>query len=191
MAIKEGARADRRTLRLRERPLDVVIVAFFCVNLFFITYFVDIEQLTIADPYHFRYPIWPPRFFVNLVHSYGQHYDPLLMARPPFWKMLIWIDAVIFGPFYAVAIYAFVRGREWIRVPAVFWGGMMTTDVLVILAEERFGIYQTPHFAMVLALNLPWLILPLVVTSHMTRHAHPFTRTVAAPGEHFIVGQRT
>ena len=191
MAIKEGARADRRTLRLRERPLDVVIVAFFCVNLFFITYFVDIEQLTIADPYHFRYPIWPPHFFVNLVHSYGQRYDPLLMARPPFWKMLIWIDAVIFGPFYAVAIYAFVRGREWIRVPAVFWGGMMTTDVLVILAEERFGIYRTPHFAMVLVLNLPWLILPLVVATRMTRHAHPFTRTVAASGDHFLVGQRT
>ena len=170
----------RSTLRFRERPFDMVIVGFFCVNLFFVTYFVDIEQLTIADPYHFSYPLWPPHFFVNLVHSYGSRYDPLLMARPPFWKMLIWIDAVVFGPFYAVAIYALVRGREWIRVPAVFWAGMMTTDVLVILAQERYGVYRTPDFPMVLALNLPWLILPIVVGARMTLRSHPFSQAVVA-----------
>ena len=59
------------------------MLAFFAVNLCFITYFVDIEQLTIPNPYHFTCPLWPPRFFVDMVHSYGNRYDPLLirMAR--------------------------------------------------------------------------------------------------------------
>ena len=43
----------RRAIPLRERPFDLVIVAFFVINLLFITYVVDIEQLIIADPYHF------------------------------------------------------------------------------------------------------------------------------------------
>lgn len=64
---------------------------FFLVNLCFITYFVDIEQLTIANPAHFRSPVWPPRPIVEMVHAYGRRHDALLMARPPFWKMLIWM----------------------------------------------------------------------------------------------------
>ena len=50
----------RRAILLRQRPLDLFIVAFFVINLFFITYIVDIEQIIIADPYHFTYPLWPP-----------------------------------------------------------------------------------------------------------------------------------
>ena len=79
----------RHAVPLRERKYDWILLAFFAVNLFFITYFVDIEQLTIANPYHFTYPAWPPHSIVNMVHSYGHKYDPLLMARPAFWRMTI------------------------------------------------------------------------------------------------------
>jgi len=47
--------------------------------------------------------------------------------------MMIWVDVVLFGPFYLFAIYAFVRGRDWIRVPALVWSGMMFLDVATIL----------------------------------------------------------
>ena len=86
---------------LRDRKIDLLFLAFFVVNLFFITYIVDLEQLVIADPAHFSYPVWPPAPLIDLVHWYGSHYDPLLMARPPFWRMTIWIDVICFGPFYA------------------------------------------------------------------------------------------
>jgi hypothetical protein len=52
--------------------------------------------------------------------------------------------------------------------------------------EERFGQYATPHFPMVLALNVPWLLLPFAVMWRM-RHDHPFSRdtnavpTIAVP----------
>jgi EXPERA (EXPanded EBP superfamily) len=160
---------------LRRRPLDIVIVAFLLVNAVFITYIVDLEQLVIADPKHFEYPVWPPPPLVDLVHWYGRTHDPLLMARPPFWRMTIWIDVLLFGPFYVFAIYAFLRGRDWIRLPALVWSGTMCANVLIILMEERYGEWATPHFPLVLALNGPWLLLPLAVIWRMRRE-HPFSR---------------
>ena len=49
----------RQPIPLRQRPLDIAILVFFLVNLLFITYVVDLEQLVIANPAHFTYPIWP------------------------------------------------------------------------------------------------------------------------------------
>ena len=168
----------RQVIPLRDRKADWVLLAFFAVNLFFITYFVDIEQLTIANPFHFTYPAWPPHAIVNMIHSYGQNYDPLLMARPAFWRMTIWIDVLWNGPFYVAAIYAISRGREWIRVPALIWSGSMSAVVLIILAEEYNGVHATPHFPIVLLLNIPWLALPLGTIVRMAGE-HPFTRSGA------------
>jgi hypothetical protein len=164
---------------LRRRWYDLIFVAFFVVNLCVITYIVDLEQLVIANPAHFAYPAWPPAPLIDLIHWWGRTYDPLLMARPPFWRMTIWIDVLFFGPFYAFGIYAFIRGRSWIRVPALVWSGMMLSNVLIILMEERYGAYATPHFGLVLLLNLPWLAFPIGMIARMRRD-RPFERTEPA-----------
>jgi len=160
---------------LRRRPLDLVILIFLAISATFVTYVVDLEQLVIADPSDYDHPIWPPAPLVDLVHWYGRTYDPLLMARPAFWQMTVWIDALFFGPFYFVAIYAFVRGRNWIRVPALVWSGTMTADVLIVLMEERFGEWATPHFGFVFAVSLPWLLMPLVMIWRMRTVPFPAT----------------
>jgi hypothetical protein len=160
---------------LSRRPLDIILVAFFVVNLCFITYIVDLEQIVIADPAHFQYPIWPPAPLVDLVHAYGRAFDPVLLARPVWWKATIWIDALFFGPFYALAIYAYTKGKSWIRMPSIIWASVMLTNVTIILAEERFGLYATPHFGIVLLLNLPWLIVPILTIARMAGAEHPFT----------------
>ena len=76
-----GAAPARGIIPLRQRRVDWIMLAFFAVNLFFITYFVDIEQLTIANPFHFTYPAWPPRAIVDMVHSYGAKYDRLQLIK--------------------------------------------------------------------------------------------------------------
>ena len=55
-------------LPLSKRPIDIALIVFFIINLFFITYIVDLEQLVIADPNHFSYPVWPPAKLIDLVH---------------------------------------------------------------------------------------------------------------------------
>ena len=96
------------------------------------------------------------------------------MARPPFWQMTIWIDVLFFGPFYFFAFYAFLRGRDWIRVPALVWAGMMLSNVLIILMEERYGEHPPPNLTPVLLANLAWLAFPLLVILRLRRD-HPFT----------------
>ena len=170
----------RERTALRRRRYDLVFIAFFAVNLCLITYFVDIEQLTIRDPTNFQYPPWPPAPVVDLVHWYGRHFDPLLMARPVWWRMTIWIDEIYFGPFYLLAILAFLRGWDWIRVPALVWSGMMLSNVVIILGEEFAGPLATDHRLVVFGANAPWLLLPLAVIWRMRRD-HPFSHAVAAP----------
>ncbi len=79
----------RQVIPLSQRRGDLLLIAFFLLNLCFITYIVDFEQLVIPDPTHFTYPYWPPAPFVDLVHWWGRTFDPLLMARPVWWKVTI------------------------------------------------------------------------------------------------------
>jgi hypothetical protein len=167
---------NRVVIPFRQRRLDWLFVFFFVINFFFITYVVDLEQLVIPDPTQYRQPAWPPTPMLKVIHTYGTNIDPLLMARPQWWKNTIWLDVLIYGPFYFFAIYAFVRGREGIRIPAIFYAGMMFADVFIIMGEEIAGPHATPHLAIVTALNLPWLLLPLLLTARLWKE-HPFTRS--------------
>ncbi len=113
---------------------------------------------------------------VDLFHWYGRTYDPLLMARPPFWEATIWLDVLVFGPFYLCAVYAYAKGREWIRIPSIIWGTALITNVVIILFEEASGQHATPHLGMVIGSNAPWLLVPAFVIARMWRQPHPFTR---------------
>ena len=166
------------TIPLKKRPLDIALVVFFIINLFFITYMVDIEQLIIADPQHFEYPVWPPRWLVDLVHWYGRNFDPVLMARPTWWKATIWIDSLFFGPFYAFAIYAFIKGKNWIRFGAIIWAAVMLTNVTIIMFEEMMGTYPTPDRGRVWMANISWILFPLLTLYRMWRSVYPFSKEV-------------
>lgn len=169
----------RMVVPLARRRVDIAIVAFFLVNLLFITYVVDLEQLVIANPYHFTYPLWPPGPAVDAIHWWGRMFDHDLMARPAWWKMTIWIDNLGFGPFYVVALYAFIKGKDWIRIPSIVYAAMLLTNVLIILAEEYAGATPSPNFPLVLLANVPWLVFPVIIIVRMGLAEHPFT--VAVP----------
>jgi hypothetical protein len=162
------------SLPLSKRPIDVALIIFFVINLFFITYIIDLEQLVIANPDHFRYPIWPPAKMIALVHWYGRNFDPVLIARPAWWRATIWIDSLFFGPFYVFAIYAFAKGRKWIRLISIVWASAMLTNVSIILFEEVNGEHATPELFRVLLANAAWIIFPVIVLFRMWRSENPF-----------------
>ena len=168
----------RRPIPLARRPLDIGFIVFFLINLTFVTYVVDLEQLVIADPTNYTPPLWPPEILLRLVHWWGSNFDPLQWARPPWWRMTIWIDVVGFGPFYVAAIYAFVKGRDWIKNFALIWAGLMFANVSIILFEEYLGPYATPAPFIVGLANLPWLVFPFVVAARVWRD-HPFTEAAS------------
>jgi EXPERA (EXPanded EBP superfamily) len=161
-------------LPLTKRPADIAVIVFFAINLFFITYIVDLEQLVIPNADHFTYPAWPPAKMIDMVHWYGHRFDPVLIARPAWWRATIWIDALFFGPFYVLAIYAYARGRRWIRFGSIVWASVMLTNVGIILFEEVQGEYPSPDLPRVLLANAAWVIFPLLVLYRMWKSVDPF-----------------
>ncbi|HEY0756519.1 MAG TPA: emopamil-binding family protein [Ktedonobacteraceae bacterium] len=173
----------RQTIPLSRRPADIFILIFFLVNLLFITYIVDLEQLVIPNAAHFVYPVWPPAPAVDIIHNWGNRFDPLLIARPAWWKMTLWIDALFFGPFYVAALFAYIKGKEWIRIPSIIYSSVMLTNVTIILGDEYAGAHAAPSFTFVFFENLPWLLFPLFILYRMWRYEHPFTRAVSLAEE--------
>jgi hypothetical protein len=150
-------------LPLSRRPLDWALIGFFAINLGFTTYVVSLEQIVMTDPLHGPLPLWPPEALLNLVHWWETQFDPLLLARPAWYRATIWIDCLLFGPFYAVAIYAFAKGKEWIRIPCVIWGTMMVTNVFIICFDELLGVHATPRPEVVIGANASWFLMPFLV----------------------------
>jgi hypothetical protein len=164
---------------LRRRPLDIGLIAFFFVNLTFTTYVVSLEQVAIADPFHFTPPLWPPERLIALVHWWEKSFDPLLLARPAWYRATIWLDVLVFGPFYAAAIWAYAKGREWIRLPSIIWATMLFTNVFIILFDELKGVHATPRPGIVVMANAAWMVVPVIVAWRMWRE-HPFTEPAPA-----------
>jgi len=136
---------------------------------------IDLEQVEILDVKNFQYPLWPPRWLIDLSHWYGNTFDPLLMARPPFWRATIWIDQLFFGPYYAFAIYAFIKGKNWIRLVSIIWATAMLTNVTIILFEEAEGQFASPDLLRVVLANLSWIVFPVLMYFRMWKSPHPFS----------------
>ena len=67
-----------------------------------ITYIVDIEQIILpVQPLinGFSYPVWPTKWWIDLIHWYAANFDPLLLARPGEW--LEWIPGCLQGGHHA------------------------------------------------------------------------------------------
>ena len=165
-----------KVIPLKDRPIDYIYIGFFLINLLFITYIVDLEQIIISDVNNFKYPIWPFPFFVDMVHWWGSHFDPLQSARPVWWKATIWLDAVIFGPYYLFAIYAFIKGKNWIRIPTLVIMPILFTNVFIICSEEIWGPTHALNLPLVLLANAPWALFPIFLIWKMARNEHPFQR---------------
>jgi hypothetical protein len=172
---------------IKQRPkamkvIDIILIVFFIFNFIFICYLFDIEQIIVLDHSTygtpaFIYPTWPPKFIVDLNHFVGTM-DPALMARPAWWRATIWIDVILFGPFYAVASYAFIKGKKWIRIPSVMWASVMLTNVTVILFSEFFDpLYAgNPFWYVVLSSNALWILIPILTLVRIILYPHTFEK---------------
>ncbi len=166
--------------------IDIILLVFFFINIIFICYLFDIEQLVLSGADHeyitqhgidafdaaFGLPIWPPKFIIQLNHFVGQ-FDGAVMERPTWFRATIWIDAILFGPFYITAIIAFIRGKNWIRIPSIMWATMMLTNVTIILFVE-FTEYFTPDWWKILLANLLWILIPILLIIRMILYPQTF-----------------
>jgi hypothetical protein len=171
---------------LRERRPDwffVVIFAIFASTSFL---FDTANMIGRPNP-HSRNPL------ARFIYDFAAGIDPVLIANPRFVQLTVgFVSALLYGTFYLALIYAFVRGREWIRLPAIFYAGMIVMSGGLYLGVEALGDaplfalacgpgpgsgfdYKSPSMPMSLAVNGPYPLIALLLVARMWR-PHPFTR---------------
>ena len=71
--------------------------------------------------------------------AYARDNDPMLVANPSWLKMMTFLSAFVFGPFYVVLIIAFAKGWNGIRPWAIFYAGMIVESMIVMTFAEFRG----------------------------------------------------
>jgi hypothetical protein len=77
-----------------------------------------------------------------------------------------------------VLVYALIRGRNWIQLPAVIYATLISGITgVVVFGVEFFGEpeWRTPNPIGFLAFNLPYVLIPLLLLIRM-RKPMPFLR---------------
>lgn len=156
---------------LKQRPLDIFLVACFAVFAFtslvyeqYIVFGVDLAATT--DPIG-RSWYW-----------YARSFDPIFLDTPLWLRIMCGIDAYLFGPFYLVLIYAFVRARDWIRIPALIYGAAIVYSTLVYFSWEVLdaGNRAEANLPMIFLVNIPYTLVPLLLMWRVW-HPLPFENT--------------
>jgi hypothetical protein len=88
-------------------------------------------------------------------------------------RVMTGIDEWVYGPMYLVLIDAFVRRREWIRLPGLLYCGAIIYSTLVYFLTEFLTEGHRANLAMVTLVNLPYTIVPCLLVWRLWR-PHPF-----------------
>lgn len=159
-------------LPLRARRIDV----FFAVVFSAFTITSLISDLLPTLGVDFSAP--SDNFFVDANHWYAHDTDPLFMHPPVWMRIVTGLSVLVYMPFYPVLVYALIRGRNWIQLPAVVYATMISTITgIIVFGVEFFGEpqWQTPNPVKFLSFNLPYVLVPLLLLVRM-RKPEPFTR---------------
>ena len=159
-------------LPLSQRKADYFFIVIFTVFVFTSIVSDAITALAIPlSPDH-------PNFWVRGNFWYAHNCDPLILTPPVWMQLAAGLSGFVYGPFYLFLVYALIRGKNWIRLPAV----MYATSITVITGIVVFGVeflgepeWRCQNPLKMLAFNLPYVIAPLLLLVRM-RKPMPFTR---------------
>lgn len=159
---------------LRRRPFDAFLVACFCVFATsslvyeqFVVFGVDLSTTTDV--------------FGRSWYWYARSFDPVFLDPPLWLRIMCTIDGYVFGAFYLVFIYAFVKGRNWVRIPAFVYGSAIVYSTLVYFGWEFLDAAnrERANLLAVLIVNVPYTVVPLLLMWRV-RHPAPFAETYSS-----------
>ena len=106
---------------------------------------------------------------------YARSFDPVFL-NPPLWlRIMCTIDGSVFGPCYLVFIYAFIKGGNWVRIPALLYGSAIVYSTLVYFGWEFLDEANRAqaNLVAVFLVNIPYTIVPILLMWRV-RHREPF-----------------
>ncbi len=154
---------------LRQRPFDLFLVFWFCV--FSVSSFIyeqyiifDVDLASATD------------IFGRSWYWYASSFDPVFLDTPLWLRIMCGIDGYLFGACYPAFIYAFIKGCNWVRVPALVYGSAIIYSTLVYFGWEFLDPTnrEEANLLAVFIVNIPYTIVPLLLMWRV-RNPAPFS----------------
>ena len=142
---------------LRRRPLDLLLVAFFSVVIFYGLLFSLPEGLGV--PVSADSP-WPP---LRLLHGWSVAEEQAHLDPPPNLIAATLFDGLFQAPALGLVIVGLVRQRGWLRPFGLFYAGAAITNMFYYFMQTFLGPHPPPNTLFYHAFNLPWLLAPMVL----------------------------
>ncbi|HVX07095.1 emopamil-binding family protein [Humibacter sp.] len=171
-SVDVAAAGRAANLPLSKRPIDILFLVIFAA--FIVTCIISdsVEGLGLDQVKD------SPNVLVQWNYWYASNFDPLYQSHPVWLRFISGTSAFIYVAFYVLLILAIVRRWNWIQLPSVIYATMIISLTgIPIFGVEFFGsaAERTPHPAVFLAFNLPYIVFPLLLLLRM-RKPMPFTR---------------
>eukprot|EP00270_Netrium_digitus_P015012 TRINITY_DN5195_c0_g1_i1.p1 TRINITY_DN5195_c0_g1~~TRINITY_DN5195_c0_g1_i1.p1 ORF type:complete len:167 (+),score=40.29 TRINITY_DN5195_c0_g1_i1:53-553(+) len=142
-------------LSLKQRPADVFFIAFFIIH---IPTAILMDGQMVLPPWLF------PQFLQKGLSFHILTFQDFLVRERPSWFLgLIWCELLLQVPFFLAGTYAFIKGKEWIRTPALLYcaqaSGSMVPILAAIVTEVSMSVTERAALG---SLYLPFLIIPIL-----------------------------
>lgn len=97
------------------------------------------------------------------------------MAIVPVWFASFGVCEVFVQlPFFFMALYAFIAGKNWIRIPAIIYASHVMTTLVPIMAAFLFDKEYLNHNPTLLATYAVYFVIPLLLLLNMVAYEKPF-----------------
>ena len=154
------------TLPLRERKRDYFFVA--CFSFFAFSSFF-------SDAWHALGLMHGEGFWPEANRWYAEFaQDHYFAAEHDYLRVATMISAFIYGPFYLTLVFAFIKGKNWVRLPSLIYVGMMMHGMIEYISWEHW-IGPAPGKPLIFwAFNGPYAVVPILLAIRMWR-PEPFS----------------
>ncbi|GLC33960.1 hypothetical protein PLESTB_000822800 [Pleodorina starrii] len=146
--------------------LDGLFLAYFIIHVP-TTILVDSQSVVPAQ----YFPGWAKDLLQWHIKTNGDH---LVSTNPLWFVSMVFCECFVQLPFFFVAAYAFIKRRNWIRIPCIIYGAHVATTMVPILTEILFSPAAGPKRVTLALIYLPYLIVPLLLVVRMAVVAQPF-----------------
>ena len=151
------------------RRLDRVLLATFCMFLFVAWFF---------EPWVVYLCGWDGLETVECQRTltgrlwlfYAKTFDPIFLNLPLWLRIVCSLDTILFGPFYAVSVYAFWTKQQearWYELVALPMAGALLYSTVVYFAYEVIAEAGRASLLWVFVINLPWTLAPLLLGARL------------------------
>eukprot|EP00281_Chroomonas_sp_CCMP1168_P033400 CAMPEP_0206256650 /NCGR_PEP_ID=MMETSP0047_2-20121206/24892_1 /ASSEMBLY_ACC=CAM_ASM_000192 /TAXON_ID=195065 /ORGANISM="Chroomonas mesostigmatica_cf, Strain CCMP1168" /LENGTH=166 /DNA_ID=CAMNT_0053683127 /DNA_START=58 /DNA_END=559 /DNA_ORIENTATION=+ len=111
-----------------------------------------------------------PSFCTALRTLYTDMYKDPLFISPPIQEPPL-VETFLQLPFFIVALYAFHKRKNWIRVPAICYAAHTATTLVPILTNHMLSPdVPSESRAPLVCMFLPYLLIPLWLMFHCARN---------------------